>query len=493
MHYAIIAAGEGSRLAQEGLSQPKPLVELAGQPMIARLLDIFVRQGGVHISVIVNRQMTEVHEYLKSWQLQHPSVILQVLIESTPSSMHSLAALCRIMPDGPFVCTTVDTIFREEDFARYVRDFEQSQEFCFVVTPYVDDEKPLWVNTDAEHCIVAFSDQGPAPYVSGGIYGMDRERILPILENCLVSGKSRMRNFQRALLDDGVVIRASIFDQVMDIDHRTDIQKAEKFLSADSALSRYCLIYRATEYSPNGNVPKDAAVLESVGDCLVSNNASVQYCHEEELQQWMDQGRLSDVQCVVSMARRWKSLLLLQQMERNGIRVLNRPSAVQVTVQSRSTTLELLQAAGLPVVPFWSYEPSEDQMFQCEPELQQFLPGWVKAMHPQGVTPGDVQRVETPLQADSRVLELASNGYTDIIVTRHLEGELVKVYAAGDQCWPGGQYAELMQQVGSVLGLDIFGVDLILTVDGPFIIDVNDFPSFSCCREEASVTIAQIC
>ena len=34
MHYAIIAAGEGSRLAQEGVARPKPLVLLNGVPMI---------------------------------------------------------------------------------------------------------------------------------------------------------------------------------------------------------------------------------------------------------------------------------------------------------------------------------------------------------------------------------------------------------------------------------------------------------------------------
>ncbi|MDY3008013.1 MAG: NDP-sugar synthase, partial [Sodaliphilus sp.] len=34
MNYGIIAAGEGSRLAQEGVAKPKPLVELNGEPMV---------------------------------------------------------------------------------------------------------------------------------------------------------------------------------------------------------------------------------------------------------------------------------------------------------------------------------------------------------------------------------------------------------------------------------------------------------------------------
>ena len=45
MHYAIIAAGEGSRLVGEGLNVPKPLVDLDGRPMIKRLIDIMMECG----------------------------------------------------------------------------------------------------------------------------------------------------------------------------------------------------------------------------------------------------------------------------------------------------------------------------------------------------------------------------------------------------------------------------------------------------------------
>ena len=54
MRFAVIAAGEGSRLAQEGVEQPKPLVPVCGKPMIERLLDIFVDCGATEIVVIVN-------------------------------------------------------------------------------------------------------------------------------------------------------------------------------------------------------------------------------------------------------------------------------------------------------------------------------------------------------------------------------------------------------------------------------------------------------
>lgn len=66
MNYGIIAAGEGSRLAQEGVAKPKPLVELNGEPMVQRLINIFCRCKAESISIIVNEHMTEVREFLST-------------------------------------------------------------------------------------------------------------------------------------------------------------------------------------------------------------------------------------------------------------------------------------------------------------------------------------------------------------------------------------------------------------------------------------------
>lgn len=231
MNYAIIAAGEGSRLVQEGVKTPKPLVHIEDKPLIGRLLDIFARHRAGVISVIVNEQMTEVVQFVSAWMESHPDISTKLLVQSTPSSMHSMAALCDIMPDGPMVCTTVDTVFAESDFAQYVDYFEHYEgSFHFGVTRFVDDEKPLWVEVDEEGWISAFRDTGPAPFVSGGIYGMDRVVAARVLQECLAEGQSRMRNFQRALLQSGVRIKAHEFGQVMDIDHQSDIVKAEKWL-----------------------------------------------------------------------------------------------------------------------------------------------------------------------------------------------------------------------------------------------------------------------
>ena len=40
-----------------------------------------------------------------------------------------------------------------------------------------------------------------------------------------------MRNFQRGLIRDGRKLKAFAFSKVLDIDHASDIKKAEDFLS----------------------------------------------------------------------------------------------------------------------------------------------------------------------------------------------------------------------------------------------------------------------
>lgn len=234
MNYAIIAAGEGSRLTQEGVKLPKPLVNLCGEPMLLRLINIFLRCGAESISIIVNEHMTQVRRFLSSLELPVP---LNVVVKTTPSSMHSFWELSRVIPEGKFCLTTVDTIFREQDFARYVAAFEadNTHDGIWAVTPFIDDEKPLYVevDNDTDMNIVAFRDKpfDGAKYVSGGVYAMNH-KAFEVLNQCIEQGISRMRNFQRALVDNGFALQAFAIDKIIDVDHAADIPVAEKFISS---------------------------------------------------------------------------------------------------------------------------------------------------------------------------------------------------------------------------------------------------------------------
>ena len=236
MHYGIIAAGEGSRLAQEGVALPKPLVKIQGLPMIGRLIDIFRRNGAESISVIVNDRMPEVAEYLRALA-PTLDVPLEMVVKPTPSSMHSFYELSSMLRGkGRFIVTTVDTIFREDDFRKYVEAYSAAGpdvDGMMAVTSFIDDEKPLYVETDGDMGILAFRDTPweEARYVSGGIYGLS-EPAVDVLADCLERGVSRMRNYQRALVASGQRLLAYDMGKIVDVDHAGDIRGAEIFLGS---------------------------------------------------------------------------------------------------------------------------------------------------------------------------------------------------------------------------------------------------------------------
>jgi NDP-sugar pyrophosphorylase family protein len=231
MNYAIIAAGEGSRLVHEGVKLPKPLVTLNGTPMIRRLIDIFMRCNPTSLSIIVNEEMHQVREYLESLELPVP---FKLVVKSTPSSMHSFYEVSRHFDSGKFCLTTVDTIFREDEFRKYIEAFEADEQAdgYMAVTSFIDDEKPLYIDTDDKMNITAFRDSAwdGVKFISGGVYGLTLP-ALKVLEDCMANGVSRMRNYQRALVDAGLRLKAHQFDKIVDVDHAGDIATAEAFVS----------------------------------------------------------------------------------------------------------------------------------------------------------------------------------------------------------------------------------------------------------------------
>lgn len=238
MKYAIIAAGEGSRLAAEGVDCPKPLVKIGGETLIDRLVRVFSDNGATGIVVVYRRGMDAVAARLGELCRAGAGpchVPVEAVEAFTPSSMHSLLAISSRLEGSPFCLTTVDTVFSEAAFSRYAAMLaavaDGTCDGLMGVTTYIDDEKPLYVGTDEAMNITGFYDQSDScRYVSAGIYGLS-PRSLEILRACVAAGESRMRNFQRALLRGGLRLKAVDMGMAFDIDHASDIAKAERFVS----------------------------------------------------------------------------------------------------------------------------------------------------------------------------------------------------------------------------------------------------------------------
>lgn len=514
MKFAIIAAGDGSRLAQEGVTEPKPLVKVRGERLIDRLIRIFMGNNATEIVVICNEQMSDVASHLKMIQdkgLNGLPVPLRFVVKSTPSSMHSFYELRNFLRDDPFILTTVDTIFDESEFHDYVLFFQdkiaQGTDALMGVTDYIDDEKPLYVDVDNVMCINGYYDtpQADSHFISAGIYGLTAPS-LNILEACIEKGESRMRNFQRALVAADLQIEAYPLTKVFDIDHIDDIRKADEGVNNFSSCckGKTLLIQRAACYSPNSE-EKDLAILQEVG-CffddakIISEGEFVEkFSTDNQLISAESVGAVNVYYQIISMARSPKALDSLEQLEQSGIQVLN-PSA-GVRACQRSNIDKVMRENYLPLPP----DKGDDGY-------------WVKRADTTAQSKEDVCFCHDWSEVEKIKSTFMQRGITDVVTQAHVKGDVVKFYGVegtgffryyysgddtetkfGDEGRNGKPWyysfssSNLQadaEKLACLLQTPVYGGDAIIQEDGCYvIIDFNDFPSFSKCRKDAAKAI----
>lgn len=226
MRFGIISAGEGSRLASEGFSQPKPLVPICGLPMIERLVRIMDGCGAERIAIIVNGDNPETVRLLQGLAGKMP---IDLVVKKTPTPMHSMMELAPYLAGDRFCVTTVDTVFSERRFRAMMDEFAGTvYDGLMGITSLIDDEKPLYVDVDEDMTIRGFYDmQDGLRYVSAGIYAL-KAPALEVLGKCVDSGQTRMRYFQRRLLEAGLILKAFDMGQVVDVDHVSDVERAQQ-------------------------------------------------------------------------------------------------------------------------------------------------------------------------------------------------------------------------------------------------------------------------
>lgn len=232
MHLGVIAAGDGLRLKEEGVREPKPLIRVLGKTLLERALTIAEKYKFDSCNLIINDKFRNEIEKSKIL-LSFKNITLNYIFKSTPSSLHSLHELKSFLSGDSFCLMTIDGIFAESEFAGFIesaRD-EKSADGLIAVTDFVDDEKPLWVSIGRDGRIQGFksSQEEGSGYVTGGIYFFKRD-IIEHTDTALSKNIFRLRNFLQYLIEEGKQLRAYTFGKVVDIDHKRDIAEAEKFL-----------------------------------------------------------------------------------------------------------------------------------------------------------------------------------------------------------------------------------------------------------------------
>jgi ribosomal protein S6--L-glutamate ligase len=183
-------------------------------------------------------------------------------------------------------------------------------------------------------------------------------------------------------------------------------------------------------------------------------------------------------------------LSILEAAEAVGIPTINSARSIRL-VRDKAVAAAFARAHGLPIPPTY---------FVAHPRLLKQIPAEeypIVVKPSNGSSCRDIFLLERP--EDLTALEIAEANDSFFLAQRYAEntGFDIKVYVTGREVYAAvakksplhpdvdehfvpltPQIRKLALQVGTLFGLDIYGLDVVETPQGPAILDINDFPSF---------------
>jgi len=174
MNVLILAAGYATRLYPLTLTKAKPLLEVAGRPMIEWVLDNLAKVDGIGtIHIVTNQKFAaDFQKWAASYQGRHPLRNLNVVNDGSTSDDDKLGAIGDInlvltresLANDDLLIIAGDNLFSEplDNFVAYARKTEST-----VAVYDVGDlelmKKYAAVTTDAEGTITHFEEKPKEP------------------------------------------------------------------------------------------------------------------------------------------------------------------------------------------------------------------------------------------------------------------------------------------------------------------------------------------
>lgn len=245
----VIAAGEGSRLRRDGWDLPKPLVPVAGVPLIEHALRNLTRAGVRELAVIFNGQEEACARWVRE-RFTDPAP--ELIVRTTSSSLESFREISRRLSSGPALVTTVDAFCSPADFEAFARAAQDLPEgtTALAVTRVVDDERPLWVQMSADGRVRSIGSSSGDAVTAGFYVFSDRARRMAGPPPEL----ARLRDFLAWLLARGEPVHAIDAGEVVDVDRARDLETAER-LAARTAGSRHPAVAAQDAVPARGEIP----------------------------------------------------------------------------------------------------------------------------------------------------------------------------------------------------------------------------------------------
>lgn len=244
------------------------------------------------------------------------------------------------------------------------------------------------------------------------------------------------------------------------------------------------MVSREPEFSP-GQEQEDRLILEAVGAQLARRGIA---CRCQRTADLAECSLKETPDVVLAMCQGQPCLVRLDRFATAGTPVINHPRAIRRTARRESMLSALTQ--GPVLVPRSSVIATDERI--------EFPPGgaWIKRTGAHRLHRDDVMRANDAADAARALAELQLRGCEAAVVQEHVPGRVLKCYGVGTSVlWPAELDRAHRQQVldaAGACGLEVYGVDLVVCAERTWVIDVNDWPSFSTCREQAAEAIAEV-
>ena len=267
-------------------------------------------------------------------------------------------------------------------------------------------------------------------------------------------------------------------------------------------------IYRSQQHSPNLS-SADTRIMNKVVEALKKEDYEIVSVAEEE---FVERDAVAVI--IINMCRTEKALNKMQRLANTGVLVINSPQSICNC--SRRKLYNIFTENGIPIPPTQIVKTTAESS-----EIEVSFPCWIKLPDAPTTKKEDIYYITTREELSVALCEFNERGEEEVVLSQHLSGDLVKFYSVEGSQFIHTSYPtieqhskfgyedhndevksipfdrenllQISQKAAEVTGVKIFGGDCIITPSGePYIIDFNDWPSFSPCADEASEAIVEM-
>lgn len=204
MKLIILAAGYATRLYPLTLNRPKPLLEVAGKPLIEHVLEAIMPVGGIdHIYVVTNAKFTD---HFSRWSEQYgetqPSANITIVNDGSTDDSNKLGAI----GDIDFVITSAsisddlivvagDNLFSQglKEFGEFCRTRRAPVLAVYDVGSLEEIKKYNSIETDEDGRIIFFEEKPAVPRstLTGIALYYYPQSVLPLIQRYIAEGNNR--------------------------------------------------------------------------------------------------------------------------------------------------------------------------------------------------------------------------------------------------------------------------------------------------------------